>query len=76
MGTCFVYPSWIAYLEACWSEYVEPYVDPRSGETYPVEGFDGVHPDIPLTDIVEEMSKEGYDYIRNIANRIPQVVQP
>ena len=71
MGTCFVYPSWIAYLEACWSEYTEPYVDPRSGKTYPIEGFDGVHPDIPLADLEEEMSKEGYEYMDRSYQDVP-----
>ena len=63
MGTCFAYPSWIAYLEACWKKCAEPCVNPYSGKTYPIKRSDGVHPDISLTDLVEEMRKEGYDYM-------------
>jgi len=71
METCAVYPSWIAYLERCWRQRSEPFVDPNTGKIYPVKRFDGMRPDIPLVDLVEEMGKEGYEYLDRSYRDVP-----
>jgi len=38
---------------------------------YPIEGFGGVYLDIPLADLVEEMGKEGYDYMDRSYQYVP-----
>jgi len=71
MDTCTVYSSWVSYLEACWSNCAEPYVDPYSRKIYPVKRFDGMRPDFPLVDLVEEMGKEGYEYLDRSYRDVP-----
>ena len=71
VDTFVIYTSWIAYLETCWNRCAEPVVNPHTGETLPVKRSDGIHPDIPLDDLVEEMSKEGYEYLDRSYRDVP-----
>jgi len=71
METFIIYPSWIAYLETCWTDRAEPFVNPYSGKIRPVNRDDTVYPDIPLDDLVEEMGKEGYEYLDRSYRDVP-----
>ena len=66
-----IYTSWITYLERRWSMCAEPVVNPHTGETFPVKRWDGLNPDIPLDDLVEEMDKEGYEYLDRSYRDVP-----
>ena len=71
METFIIYPSWIAYIETCWTDRAEPFVDPYSRETYPIDRHNTLCPDISLDDIVEDMSKEGYEYLDRSYRDVP-----